>query len=143
MKKDGDIGITPENNRLGQLMKNLIKDSGLKQIRVCEGLNLSPSRLSNYLSGSREPSLKILSEFANFFNCSLDYFNLCGLHESRSDVFLRQLKEMPEDEVFTLTVAGSIGVEHFEVPAIAIYGMLDELRSSENSNMEDDHAECI
>lgn len=59
---------------LGDKIRKLIKKKGIKQIEVCRAVGLSPSRLSNYLSGSREPDLETLSRVARFLEVKLDYF---------------------------------------------------------------------
>lgn len=59
---------------LGNKIRKLIKRKGIKQIDVCRAVGLSPSRLSNYLSGSREPDLETLSRLARFLEVKLDYF---------------------------------------------------------------------
>jgi len=59
---------------LGNKIRKLIKRKGLKQVDVCRAVGLSPSRLSNYLSGSREPDLETLSRIARFLEVKLDYF---------------------------------------------------------------------
>lgn len=59
---------------LGDKIRKLIKRKGIKQIEVCRAVGLSPSRLSNYLSGSREPDLETLSRIARFLEVKLDYF---------------------------------------------------------------------
>jgi len=59
---------------LGNKIRKLIKRKGIKQVDVCRAVGLSPSRLSNYLSGSREPDLETLSRIARFLEVKLDYF---------------------------------------------------------------------
>lgn len=59
---------------IGEKLRRLIKRKGIKQVEVCRAVGLSPSRLSNYLSGSREPDLETLSKIARFLDVKLDYF---------------------------------------------------------------------
>lgn len=59
---------------IGEKLRRLIKRKGIKQVEVCRAVGLSPSRLSNYLSGSREPDLETLSRIARFLEVKLDYF---------------------------------------------------------------------
>ncbi|WP_022852064.1 helix-turn-helix transcriptional regulator [Limisalsivibrio acetivorans] len=59
---------------IGEKLRRLIKRKGIKQVDVCRAVGLSPSRLSNYLSGSREPDLETLSKIARFLEVKLDYF---------------------------------------------------------------------
>ena len=57
---------------LGKKIRKLIKDTGAKQIDVCRAVGLSPSRLSNYLSGSREPDFETLGKICDFLGVRMD-----------------------------------------------------------------------
>ncbi len=61
--------------RLGQLIKELIGMSGMNQVRFAFALGVSPSRLSNYLTGSRLPDFFTLCRIADLLNVSLDDLN--------------------------------------------------------------------
>jgi len=80
---------------LGNKIRKLIKRKGIKQVDVCRAVGLSPSRLSNYLSGSREPDLETLSRIARFLEVKLDYFaygdNIKNTKETGENI--RQMRE--------------------------------------------------
>ena len=54
----------------------------LSQKEVAVAIGVSPSVISNYESGSREPSLEVLKAIAKFYHCSTDY--LLGLEKADS-----------------------------------------------------------
>ena len=88
---------------LAEKIRDLISKNGMKQADVCKGLGLSPSRLSNYLSGSREPDLDTLSRLARFLGVGLCSFDttartvkesqcpLCGNGLMEIDVQVRSI----------------------------------------------------
>jgi len=89
---------------IGERMRRLIKRRGLKQIEVCRAVSLSPSRLSNYLSGSREPDLETLSRIARFLDVKIDYFAYGDTVKSTKDtgeriVKLREMLSMSKKEL--------------------------------------------
>lgn len=45
----------------------------LSQKEVAVAIGVSPSVISNYESGSREPSLEVLKAIAKLYHCSTDY----------------------------------------------------------------------
>lgn len=69
-------GETQALEFLGSKMRTAIRMRGMKQIEVCRAVGLLPSRLSNYLSGSREPDLYTLSKIAAVLNQPLEFFSL-------------------------------------------------------------------
>ena len=52
----------------------------LSQKEVAVAIGVSPSVISNYESGSREPSLEVLKAIAKLYHCSTDY--LLGLEKA-------------------------------------------------------------
>ncbi len=58
----------------GKKLKHLIKLNKCKQIDLAKYLNISPSRLSNYISDKREPSIELLTEMATYLGVDLNYF---------------------------------------------------------------------
>lgn len=77
---------------IGERLRKLIKRRGFKQVEVCRAVGLSPSRLSNYLSGSREPDLETLSRIAKFLNVKLDYFAYGDSVKNSKDIGERVVK---------------------------------------------------
>ncbi|MGE4318144.1 MAG: helix-turn-helix domain-containing protein [Deferribacterales bacterium] len=61
--------------RLGQLIREHISMSGMNQVRFAFSLGVSPSRLSNYLTGARLPDFFTLCRIADILNVSLDDLN--------------------------------------------------------------------
>lgn len=60
---------------IGEKLKDLLTKNGVKQIQFAENLGLSPSRISNYLTGKREPDIEVLSTMAKQLNVDLNYFS--------------------------------------------------------------------
>ena len=60
---------------LGKKIKNLLMENNIKQQDLAAYLNISPSRLSNYISDKREIDFQTLSEIALFFKVDLNYFS--------------------------------------------------------------------
>ncbi len=59
---------------LGRKLKVLLKSANCKQLDLARHLDISPSRLSNYLSDKREPSFDMLVEIAKFLNVDMNFF---------------------------------------------------------------------
>ncbi|TCK58462.1 helix-turn-helix domain-containing protein [Seleniivibrio woodruffii] len=109
-------------------MRTLIKEKGMKQIDVCKALGLSPSRLSNYLSGNRMPSIEILSNFSAYLGVSLDYFNTIPNPSDEIDEkeslknyvrFLSELAKPVKIEVIT-----DLGVRKFEINSTKVSSLI-------------------
>lgn len=60
---------------IGKKIKDLLIVTNKKQIELANYLNISASRLSNYLSDKREPDIQMLVEMAMFFGVDLNYFS--------------------------------------------------------------------
>lgn len=109
-------------------MRTLIKEKGMKQIDVCKALGLSPSRLSNYLSGNRMPSIEILSNFSAYLGVSLEYFNTIPNPSDEIDEneslknyvrFLSELAKPVKIEVIT-----DLGVRKFEINSTKVSSLI-------------------
>lgn len=92
---------------LGKKIRKLIKRKGIKQVDVCRAVGLSPSRLSNYLSGSREPDLETLSRIARFLEVKLDYFAYGDKIENTKETG-ENIKQMREKRGFTKNDLASV-----------------------------------
>lgn len=68
--------------KLGQRIRRKIRESGLTQAEFAERLGMTPSRLSNYVTGARLPDVFTLSEIADSLGLPIDYF--CGRCSERS-----------------------------------------------------------
>ena len=60
---------------IGKKLKELLYESGRRQVDLARHLGISPSRLSNYLSDKREPDFEMLTEMAYFLGVDLNYFS--------------------------------------------------------------------
>lgn len=54
-------------------IKELRKTAGLTQENAAKKLNISRQVFANYENEINQPSLEMLCEIANLFNCSIDY----------------------------------------------------------------------
>ena len=54
-------------------LKELIELSGKSAKSISDNTNISQSAISYYLNNKREPTLNVLIELANYFQCSIDY----------------------------------------------------------------------
>ena len=65
----------------GKRIQKLRKDKGLTQEQLAERLNPSTVHMAKIETGQRSCSLDVLTEFAMFFNASLDYLVLGKITE--------------------------------------------------------------
>jgi len=61
------------NRVLGQRIKELRIERGLKQKEVAEKLEVTHAAIGNYESGKREPNIDLLIRLADCFDVSVDY----------------------------------------------------------------------
>lgn len=66
--------MTKCSELIGKEIKRLLTNNQIKQITFAKAMNISPSRLSNYLSGKREPDLKLLMKMAYALGTDLNHF---------------------------------------------------------------------
>ena len=69
---------------LVDVIKLRMYEMGLTQTKLSELLNVSPSRISEYLSGKCEPTLKVAREISR-------KLNICLLYLSRTQVIIRRI----------------------------------------------------
>lgn len=67
---------------LGQRLKLLVKEKGMEQQEVAGLLGLKTSTFNGYAGDKREPSIKYLQKFAEYFDVSIDY--LTGYSDIRN-----------------------------------------------------------
>ncbi|MDR2400891.1 MAG: helix-turn-helix domain-containing protein [Deferribacteraceae bacterium] len=93
---------------IGKKLKDLIRNRGIRQIKLARFLGISPSRLSNYLSDKREPDLEMLSKMAKYLEVDLNYFSNTfypqSVEHKRSSKATFELKPIDEDEFVVPTV---------------------------------------
>jgi len=63
----------------GQRVKHELKIQGKMQKNLCEYLNVSKSTMSEWLSNTNEPPMKVIVEIAKYLEVSTDY--LLGLED--------------------------------------------------------------
>lgn len=62
-----------KNMKFGEILKELLEQHNLSQKQLAESLNMSPSALSNYIQGIREPDYNTLILIANYFDVTTDF----------------------------------------------------------------------
>jgi len=87
-----NMSICIDKKTLGETIRQYIKDLGYKQVEVCKLTGLSPSRLSNYLSGAREPDFATLCKSADALGVSLDDLRN-GDNQRKHELILQAVKE--------------------------------------------------
>ena len=65
----------------------LRKQKGVSGAQLAAYLHIAPSTYAGYEQGYREPSLRVLKEIANFFECSIDY--LMGREDDFGNIVLK------------------------------------------------------
>lgn len=64
---------------VSQRIRELRKSKGLTQKQLAKILGCSPSAVSNWEQGIREPNISCLIDISIYFNCSIDF--LLGLSD--------------------------------------------------------------
>ena len=59
---------------LGQKIKNLLKEKGMKPTTLAHKLNVSLPRISNYINSKREPDFEMLLRITQALGVDLNYF---------------------------------------------------------------------
>ncbi len=59
-------------NNFGITLKKLRHSKGLTQEQLAHTLQITPSAITMYESGTRNPSIKVLLKLSNIFNISID-----------------------------------------------------------------------
>lgn len=68
------------NMKFGEILKELLEQHNLSQRQLAESLDMSPSALSNYIQGIREPDYSTLIRIASYFDVTTDFL-LNHFHE--------------------------------------------------------------
>lgn len=83
-----------EAEKLGELLKELRKERGLKQIQVVSEIGgLTVAQLSNYERGRTDPGTEMMIKICKYYHVSADY--LYGLSRKREGIlknYCRTLK---------------------------------------------------
>lgn len=59
--------------QFGDILRNLLEETGMSQKELAEQLNIAASTLGNYVRNLREPDYKTLKQIAAVFQVSTDY----------------------------------------------------------------------
>ncbi len=62
-----------QKDKIGAILKNLIKERGYTQEEFAEEVGIGLSTLKKYITGKVSYTIETLELFAEFFNCSYDY----------------------------------------------------------------------
>lgn len=73
---------------LAERIKQLRKESHLTQEELAKELRVSKGAVGNWETGTRKPSLEMLDEMADVFNCNMDY--LLGNTNERPEFTLEE-----------------------------------------------------
>ncbi len=73
-----------KKNLLGERLIILREESGLTQEKLAEVFKTKKATISRYETGSRDPKLDTLIDFADYFDVSTDY--LLGRTENRKKI---------------------------------------------------------
>lgn len=60
---------------ISKALQKLVDESRTKQVDLAKYLGITPSRLSNYMRGKREPSYQMLTMMAKYFGVGMDVFS--------------------------------------------------------------------
>lgn len=59
--------------KFGEILKELLEQHDITQKQLAEALDMSPSALSNYIQGIREPDYNTLIRIASYFHVTTDF----------------------------------------------------------------------
>lgn len=59
-------------NNFGLTLKEIRQSRGLTQEQLAKAIDVTPSAITMYESGARNPSVKVLIKLSHFFNVSID-----------------------------------------------------------------------
>lgn len=108
-------------NEFKDILKYLRKREGISQAELALRLNISPSAIGNYESGTRMPTTEIEEALADYFNVSLD--------------FLRGIDSERKDHVYyTNPESAAIAQEIFDDPDL--HALFDAARNSKPESLK-------
>ena len=91
---------------IGERLRKLRKDKGIKQEELADVIGVQKSTVSLYEIGKNDPSDKVKVEIAKYFNISLDY--LIGVIDEpipyyRNDLFIKLPDDISSNEIEMLS----------------------------------------
>lgn len=116
-----------EESFVGNQIRKALKEKGLKHIELCKMVELSPSRLSNYINGRRTPEFQLVAKIAMALGKPLEYFSYTHIGHSGADSGnLRNLAEIIKSTAkpVTVEVITPVGVARLELDNIEFASML-------------------
>lgn len=76
-------------NNFGLTLKELRQSKGLTQEQLAKAIDITPSAITMYESGTRNPSVKILIKLSHFFNISIDkLINILPVNDDINETIL-------------------------------------------------------
>ncbi|MDR2884809.1 MAG: helix-turn-helix domain-containing protein [Deferribacteraceae bacterium] len=107
---------------IGKKLKELLKLRKMKQIELANHVNISPSRLSNYLSDKREPDLEILAKMAQYLGTDLNYFTKIKFDVNRDSAYMQadNVEGSLEEDTQSSAYAADGSSEFVYVPQLPI-----------------------
>lgn len=93
---------------IGNRIKLLREELGLKQEELAKKMSVSPSSIGMYERNLREPNNELTLKFANFFNVSIDYLlgksDLRNYEDIEKEFYNKYIKDietygLTEDEI--------------------------------------------
>lgn len=84
---------------IGNTLKSLRTEKKLTQFQLAQALNIGQATIAGYENNTREPRLNCLIEYANFFECSLDY--LVGREDDFGNILIPPTKQKKETAELT------------------------------------------
>ena len=111
---------------LGNRIKILREELGLKQDELAQKISVSPSAICMYERNLREPNNQLTLKLANFFNVSTDY--LLG----KSDIRNPQKVKLDDMEIAFASGIKGLNKENQEIAKNIIEGLLAKQKNEEN-----------
>lgn len=97
--------------KIAKILKDLRIDADLTQQELSARLNVGQATIACYENGQREPHLSILTAYADFFECSIDY--LVGRCDDVGNIIIQRNKNITE-----------IGLKEDELKLLRVYKKL-------------------
>lgn len=67
------ISMIENFNGIGGRISKKLEEMGLKQVDVCNIINISKNAMSNYVSGKRIPDTMVIYKLSKFFSVSIEW----------------------------------------------------------------------
>lgn len=121
------------NMKFGEILKELLEQHNLSQKQLAESLAMSPSALSNYIQGIREPDYNTLIRIANYFDVTTDFL-LNHPHESRfshsEELLIHIFRSLTDDQKEFYLEQGKIFIRQNRKKESSLF--LDSLNKNED-----------